>query len=122
MLSQSKAWRLQPRADHLICIRTGFGAFDAAAMSHDKLLDIWGYGLWSPGPEACLLVSGAHFGHSAGSASSLACLRRKSGAWLALSILTRIVRCKLSSALGLGATYDPVMQQWDPSKGLQQVG
>ncbi len=72
-------------------------------------------GLWAPADQRCTA-------RAFSSDLFPPCPRRKSGAWLALSILTRIVRCKLSSALGLGAAYDPVMQQWDPSKGLQQVG
>ncbi len=50
-------------------------------------------------------------------------LARRSSPWLVmLSIVLRMARCKLCSALRLCPTYDSVMQAPDLDKGLQQVG
>lgn len=48
---------------------------------------------------------------------------RRSNPWLVmLSIVFRMARCKLCSALGLCPAYDSIMQAPDLDKGLQQVG
>ncbi|GIM14233.1 hypothetical protein Vretimale_17264 [Volvox reticuliferus] len=48
-------------------------------------------------------------------------MKGRTGMWLAVLILTRVIRLKVMSALGLLPKYDNVMQSMGPDQGLKQL-